>query len=280
MKNTSFSLSLLLFLILSLWGQAIYAKKNEYNHILGKGTIDNQDSLLKKNQSDSVSFLTKDSAYIRPESTVSKREQKQIKTQYPKQVRIGLDLSRFAFNAMNTNSNSFEAQADYALRNNFLSVEAGFGKGNYSYSHLDYKSNSTFIRFGVDKPLLEKSHEQDYDLFFVGVRYGAGFGNRGKASYTIVNIFGDPILGFVPAQSFFAHWGELTLGVKVEMWQNLYAGWNFRAKFLLNASSFDQLAPNFIAGYGAADRTTNFDFNFYVAYGIKWKKRSDKNDHI
>ena len=60
--------------------------------------------------------------------------------------------------------------------------------------------------------------------------------------------------------------------MRVELFKGLFAGWNMRAKFLMNGRSFKDDAPLYIAGYGKGDKGAVFDFNLYISYGIRWKR--------
>jgi hypothetical protein len=153
-----------------------------------------------------------------------------------------------------------------------MNAEAGFGKGTIDYSYLNYNTNSFFIKGGVQKVMVERIGPNDFDGVFVGANYGFAAGKRTEASYTVTSPFGTEKSGTVPAQNFTAHWGELVAGIRVEFLPHIFVGWNLRGKFLLNAGSFKELSPNFIAGYGKGDKSTVFDFNFYLCYAIRWGK--------
>lgn len=203
--------------------------------------------------------------------TEKKSRAKEPKLPYVHQFSIGYDLSSIIFNIVQPGSSSYEIAADYALRKNiFLAAETGFGNGSIDYDHLQYQTNSYFIRVGVNKSLLDKLTKHDFDIAFIGARYGIGIGQRSKADYFIPSPFGPDIPGHTDAQDFIVHWGELTAGIRVEFWKGVYAGWNVRAKFLLNPGVFEQLAPNYIAGYGKGDKSTTFGFNFYLCYALRW----------
>jgi hypothetical protein len=62
--------------------------------------------------------------------------------------------------------------------------------------------------------------------------------------------------------------------MRVELAKGLLAGWNLRGKFLMNGRSFKDLAPLNIAGYGKGDKNANFDFNLYLAYAIRWNRKT------
>ncbi len=193
---------------------------------------------------------------------------------YVHQLRIGFDISRIAFNLMYPSRIAYEIQADYALKGkSYLALETGLGRGKVDYENLKYNSNGYFLRLGIDQSLLDRLHINDFDMAFIGVRYGMGIGSRNEAHYFVPSPFGKGSSGTVPGQNFMVHWGELTAGIRVEVWQGLFAGWNLRAKFLLNSGVFKELAPNYIPGYGKGDKSTVFDFNFYISYALRWQHK-------
>jgi hypothetical protein len=203
------------------------------------------------------------------------KKNKVPKPPYVHQFRLGFDISRIAFNLMYPSRQGYELQADYALRGKlYAAAETGFGRGKINYTNLKYTTNSYFVRLGIDQSVLDRIGPLDFDMAFIGVRYGMSIGNRSDATYLVPSLFGPPDSGSVAGQSFVAHWGEIVGGVKVELGKGIFAGWNFRGKFLVNAGSFKELAPNYIAGYGKGDKSTVFDFNFYISYAIRWNKKA------
>jgi hypothetical protein len=66
---------------------------------------------------------------------------------------------------------------------------------------------------------------------------------------------------------------EVTGGMRVELVKGLMAGWNVRGKFLLNTADFRDLAPLYVAGYGRGEKNAVFDFNLYLGYAIRWRKK-------
>ena len=112
-------------------------------------------------------------------------------------------------------------------------------------------------------------------MMFIGMRVGAANGLRSPSNYNILDsVWGNTRDTTTKGQNFLAIWAELTGGMRVELVKGLMAGWNFRARFLMNAKSFDALAPLYIAGYGKGDKDVAFDMNVYVSYGIRWKRRN------
>lgn len=196
---------------------------------------------------------------------------KKIKTTYEHQIKIGVDISRIPFNILLKSRQSYEFQADYLLRKDvYINMEAGFGRGKIDFDFLKYTSNSFFVKAGIQQSRVGRISDKDFDVFFIGVNYGIAAGKRNEASYTITSIFGTTTEGSTSPDNFVVHWGEIVAGVRVEFLPRLFAGWNIRGKFLFNANTFKELTPNFIAGYGKGDKSTIFDFNFYLCYALRW----------
>ncbi|MBS1615920.1 MAG: hypothetical protein JST06_07380 [Bacteroidetes bacterium] len=187
------------------------------------------------------------------------------------QLRLGFDILRPIINLAQNTRQSYEATLDYYWRKELYFVaEGGLGSSRYEYPDLSYTGNNTFLRLGIDKSILSRLGPGDWDGAFFGLRYGMAFMHRDEAHYTIVDSVWGNSSGTVPSKTFNAQWAELTGGVRVELWKGICAGWNVRARFLLNGRSFRDLSPDFIAGYGRGDKSTVFDFNLYLLYSIRW----------
>lgn len=187
------------------------------------------------------------------------------------QLRIGVDLAKIGLNFFNNNTKNYELSADYYYKKElYIAVEAGLGQADVDFDDLKYKSTSQFLRIGVDKCMLQRLFPGDWDMVSVGFRYGIGLIKRGAASYTVTDPLWGVTSGTIPSKNFTAHWAEFNAGLRVETFKNLFVGWNVRARFMLNASAFQDLSPAYISGYGKGDKSTAFDFNIYLAYALRW----------
>lgn len=191
-----------------------------------------------------------------------------------RQFRIGVDLPNFAINALQSERTGYELQLDYYWKNDlFIDLEFGFGGAEFDQDYLKYNSSNTFFRVGFDKSMLKRDAPNDWDMVFIGLRYGAAFINRNDATYTIIDSTWGNSSGTIAGTSFSAHWIEVTGGVRVEVLKNIFLGWNIRGKFLVNPKAFEELPPSYVAGYGKGDKNTIFDYNFYLSYAIRWDKK-------
>ncbi len=189
------------------------------------------------------------------------------------QLRFSFDISRPIISLASNDKTGYELALDYSLRKEiYATIEGGFGGSNIAYPNLNYSTNNSFFRIGIDKTMLPRFTERDWDMVFVGVRYGMAFIHRNDATFTTNDNFWGPTSGTIPSKNFIGHWAELTGGIKVELFQNFFVGWTIRGKFLINQTSFRELPPAYVAGYGKGERNTIFDFNLYACYALRWMK--------
>ncbi len=223
----------------------------------------NQDSTLIQTDS----FPSKDSTSVQ---TKKKKRYEGIH-----QWRIGTDLARLGMNLFDNQKMGLEIQTDFKRTDKqYWTAELGWGRENIDYTKIKYHTNTAYLKLGLDQSLLSSMGRKDFDIVFMGFRYALGFGNRSEASFSFDSPFGGSYSGVAPGQSFFVHWGEVTLGMKLEIWKRIFLGWTVRGKFLFNPGVFKDIKPNYIAGYGSGDKATNFDANLYLSYAlIRYQKK-------
>lgn len=193
------------------------------------------------------------------------------------QLVFGIDLLHPVLNNYDKNRYTYEATATYYLKNEYYAVaEGGWGGSNVTYTDLRYTTTNYFGRIGFNKSILYRESETDWDMMFIGLRGAISNVSRGSASYIVVDSLWGNSTGISPAKAFIAGWAEITLGMRVELLHGVMAGWNMRSKFMMNGRSFKDLAPLNIAGFGRGDKNASFDFNFYIDYAIRWKRKGSE----
>ncbi len=187
-----------------------------------------------------------------------------------RQLRLSVDIAKPLAAVLLKDRMGIELMADYYLRKElYLVAEAGGGNVRYHYPDLSYQASNTFFRFGIDKSMIPRMHPDDWDMVFIGARYGMALVRLSEADYITKDPFWGETSGAMPARNFTGHWFEVTGGMRVEMVKGFFIGWNVRGRFLLNRSAFKELAPLYIAGYGRGDKNGIFDFNFYLSYALR-----------
>jgi hypothetical protein len=221
---------------------------------------------------------------INPEDTIISQKDttliisdsgKVAKKPFERQLRLMVDISHPIGSLFLKDQYSFETYWDYTLKEDVFAVlELGYGGGKIDYENLKYSSANSFIKLGIERSLFSPIYDQDRDMLVIGARYAAAYGTRSDAVFTIPNPFGGTKESTVDAKSFFAHWAEITMGLRFELLPRLYTGWNIRLKINFSPNAFDgQVAPNNLAGFGKTGGATAIGFNYYLGYSLRWQQR-------
>lgn len=185
-------------------------------------------------------------------------------------LRLGFDVSR-PFQSYWTKGDRWggEVMGDLEVSPDvFVVAEAGWEQFKMKQPHVDYSSNGSYLRLGVDYNLLHVPTEKnDKSTLYFGLRYGFGPSSQTVNSYSIDNYWGTSSGSFAK-QNYMNHWGEVVFGMKAEVLKNLYLGWNVRVKFLFGQGDIGMPPAYFAAGYGTNDTNSNFDFNYTIMYSL------------
>lgn len=198
-------------------------------------------------------------------------------------VRFGADIAGIGYGLIaNTEEakliNKYELNADLGIRRWFLSVD--YGRGTYTntdedtlYNTSNYKSEGYYFRIGGDYRISRSAKS----FIFYGLRFGRAFFTE-DVTYRMLQIkVGDVVVNPAGEENRYtsnwnANWIEMTPGIKVYIWNNLYLGYTIRLKFLVPKERFERENPNYIPGYGVGNRNTTVGFSFHVMYRIPFGK--------
>ena len=149
---------------------------------------------------------------------------------------------------------SFEAAVSWRLKQRYYpTFEIGGANAVTQPDSLLHRGAGGFFRVGCDINGFRR-HPESLSAALVGIRVGtslqsyelAGFERRFRADC----------------------WGEVVLGVQVDIYKGLLMGWNVRYKILFtrNLKEGEQL-PRYIPGFGQRDES-RWGFNYYIGYKI------------
>lgn len=183
--------------------------------------------------------------------------------------RIGIDLSRFLLPYLQNGSrHGWEIQADIPYKGNwFPTVEIGMEWFDDKENGFRYLSNGAYARLGADINIVKFESLKDYDLVFVGFRYGFSHFKQEAQDIIYSNYWGD-FNSSLPKRPINAQWVELLFGMKGEIFHNLFLGWSLRAKFPFMQTSDPNIKPYIIPGVGKTTGEVPFDFSLTVSYRI------------
>jgi len=190
----------------------------------------------------------------------------------PTGIRIGTDLSLLGISAFSSNRSGYEINGDIDFDKFFLVWDIGHEYRDRISPLFHYNSEGDYFRIGLDVNLINPHKNQNNNVMFLGFRIAKAFYDD-RVSFSIIdNNYGvvDP---FRRNFELVANWLELTAGIKVRMWRNLYLGYTGRLKFSKDLKGDESLRPFDIPGYGKSGERSLFGINYYITYLIRWKDK-------
>jgi hypothetical protein len=195
----------------------------------------------------------------------------------PKGIKIGIDLARYLNMALQDGLVESEVQLDLNVAKKFFIVLEGgysgverdfniYNSDSTATCLFNYKSTGGFGRIGFDYNLLKKEFINSVTL---GLRFGAS--NQNHYAENILfhdGYWGDTEIPDFTKQPYYALWAEVVIGMKIELFKNVFLGWNARGKLILDKSNNDDFKPYIVPGFGDLNTNTNLGFNYYVLYRI------------
>lgn len=179
---------------------------------------------------------------------------------------------------LNPYRTDLEVQADMRVDSElYIAAEAGWNKTNLENKPVfEYNATGYYLKAGVDYNLIKRKYLQEASMVYVGVRYGIARTRRDIPGYEISDPYWGNHTGSFSAKTLLPQWGELLLGMKVEVLNNLFLGWSLHLKILTTQNIDKQVRPYLIPGFGKAAKNTNFDFNYTISYRIPLFKPEPK----
>ena len=221
-----------------------------------------------------VLFLLSTSSFAQQEREQKKRPKREDNFVRMDGIRVGFDLSRplqhfWVAGDRYGSELSFDMEL---IPNLFPVLETGWEKMKITQDYLNYESQGSYTRLGVNYNFLSADHKKDRDIIYIGLRYAFNFASQKVNSYKIENYWGATTNQF-PKQKFNAQWAEILLGITGEVLPNLFMGWTIRGKISISQGNFDMPPVYFTPGYGLAENNFNFDFTYSMYYTLPFNFR-------
>ena len=153
-----------------------------------------------------------------------------------------------------------------------VSINTEFGYGEKTpedfYKNAEYKVSGYYGRVGI-------SYYYPYNPgvnFIIGVKYAMAQ-YEDEAIFSVLSSLWDDLNGSINRKELEASWAELILGSESSVRGNLYFGFTFRMRFLIQADNFDPFEVYSIPGFGRSFDTIVPALNLYVKFLIPFGKR-------
>jgi hypothetical protein len=183
-------------------------------------------------------------------------------------IRFGIDMSKPIRTLLDANYTGLELVGDYRFSKRFhIAAEIGSEKKTTTDDQLNFETSGSYFKIGVYYNAYDNWLDMENSIY-IGLRYGLSTFKHTLNSYNIYNTdfyWAEDLLvnGPVDFSGLSAHWIELQLGLKAELFKNLYLGVNVQLKRYVSQTTPDNFSNLYIPGF---NKTTE-ESNFGVGYG-------------
>lgn len=196
-------------------------------------------------------------------------------------LRIGGDIGKLIRTSLDDDYSGFEVMADYRLKEKlYIAGEIGFEEKNTITDFLDITTKGSYIKGGIDYNMYQNWLNMD-NMIYSGFRVGASTFSHDLNSFTVYSTdqYWAPQLTSEDKQELTgltAFWAEIILGIKAELFNNLYMGLNVQLKI-----SASQTIPNnfdnvYIPGFGKTYDSSSIGagYSYFLSYRIPLYKKA------
>ncbi|MCB0463034.1 MAG: DUF6048 family protein [Flavobacteriaceae bacterium] len=194
-------------------------------------------------------------------------------------LRLGGDVSKLVRTFIDEDYSGFEINGDYRLTKNlYVAGEIGFEENTTSNEQLNSTANGSYFKGGVDYNMYKNWFGME-NMIYAGFRVGAASFKQTLNSYTIYQTDQSwPPTTVNSGQEFnglSAIWGELIIGIKAEVLNNIYVGLNAQLKARITEKEPNNFENIYIPGFGRTYDSGRFGigFGYNISYLIPLYKK-------
>lgn len=206
-------------------------------------------------------------------------------------LRVGVDLSRPVLSFAMDDYTGLEFVGDYRLTDRlWLAGELGNEKRTGQEDLYNFTTSGSYLKLGVEYNSYQNWYGMNNSIT-IGGRYAFSTFSQTLNNYQIFNSnrYFNPngfALGSSESEEFSglnASWLELVVGMKAELFANIYMGISVRLAHLVSNSEADRFPNLWIPGFNKVTDNSNWGvgFNYSISYFIPlYKKARKPNDGI
>jgi len=196
--------------------------------------------------------------------------------QIPPTLKLGTDLTRIGRTLLNEDYNELELKADLDFTKFMVIGDYGISQIEHQGERFEYSLQGNYYRLGLDYNLIGEQWRDN--RIFVGGRYGWTNFNESMRVDVEDEIWGENIISG-NNESIFGRWFEGVVGLKVDLFYNLLAGFTLRHKFRKRVTGQNEVRSFDIPGFGFNDQNAAWALNYYVFIKLGWKReKAPKNE--
>ena len=186
-------------------------------------------------------------------------------------LRVGADISGLMRYAFGNNASQYAFSVDMPVNKNWYpTLEAGYYQQNTQNSKLTYHLAGTYFQAGLDHNLIgiKDSTRIERDMAYLGYRLCFSNYNQESSFYEITDSLWSPYTGSFEKQRNNAFWIQVTGGLKTELFQNFFLGWNVKMNIKIYTKTSSGVQAVYIPGFGKPSKNVNFGLGFSLYYLI------------
>jgi len=198
-------------------------------------------------------------------------------------LRLGADISKLVRTFVDDDYKGFELNADFRLTKKlFIAAEMGTEEKTTTTDFISATANGSYFKLGLDYNMYTNWLDMS-NMIYSGFRTGFSTFSQTRNSYTVYNQdqFWQPQLTNMESTNFSglsATWLEFIIGIKAEVYNNLFVGLNAQLKGIIANDDIDNFESLYIPGFNKTYDSGKFGvgFGYTISYFIPiFKKEKD-----
>src|SRR5690606_28369653 len=202
----------------------------------------------------------------------------QIKEKYG--LRLGADIGKLIRSYIDDDYSGFEVSGDFRLKKKlYIAAEIGIEEKKDVTTYLDITTKGTYLKAGIDYNMYQNWLDMD-NMIYSGFRIGASSFNHTLNNYQIYNTsqyWPSQLISNQPQEfnDLTAIWVELILGIKAELFNNLFLGINVQLKGLVSQTEPANFTNIYIPGFNKTFDSTKIGvgYGYTISYRIPLYKK-------
>lgn len=196
-------------------------------------------------------------------------------------LRIGGDIGKLIRTAFDDDYSGFELVADFRLKKRlYIAGEIGIEEKNNVTNYLNTTTKGSYFKGGIDYNAYQNWLDMDNMIYF-GFRVGASSFSHTLNSFTVYNTnqyWEEQFASNTPQEfkGLTAIWAELMLGLKAEIFNNLYMGLNVQLKVLASETEPTNFQNIYIPGFNKTYDSSKIGvgYSYTISYRIPLYKKN------
>lgn len=195
-------------------------------------------------------------------------------------LRVGGDIGKLIRSFIDDEYSGFEVSTDYRLKKRlYIAGEIGFDEKTSITEYLNTNTKGSYIKGGIDYNMYENWLNMD-NMIYSGFRIGASSFSHTLNSFQVYSTdqYWTPQFTSTTPQDFdglTAIWVELILGIKAELFNNLFLGLNVQLKGLVSETEPGNFENIYIPGFNKTFDSSRIGvgYGYTLSYRIPLYKK-------